>query len=112
MRVLHLTPKALAVAAALALASAAAAQVTPQTDPNGQIDPDKTPPEKYGAPIKPRPMPLDKNATGSVDSPHGSVIAPQPGIDPNMTKPPPNPGPDSTPIIKPPPNGKNPSVPE
>jgi hypothetical protein len=91
----------------LAASGAALAQTpaTPQTDPNS------APPEKFGAPIDPHPKSTDGSTAPLSDTLSRSqgVVHPPTTVDPGMSQTPPDPGPKSTPVIKPPATG-NPDV--
>ncbi|HLZ64652.1 MAG TPA: hypothetical protein VKQ29_00410 [Aliidongia sp.] len=85
----------------LALAGPALAQVPVPEQP----DPNSAPPDKIGPPLEQHTVP----PTGAVEplskdlSRTKGVVHPPPAIDPGMSQTPPDPGPRSMPIIKPPP---------
>jgi len=75
-----------------------------QTPVPAQPNPNGTPPERIGPPLDQHPV----GQTGAADplpkelSRSQGVVHPPSGIDPGMTQTPPNPGANSTPVIKPP----------
>ncbi len=87
---------------------------SPQAQQAPQPDPNAAPPDKYGAPIDPRPKGTDAPpAPLSEDlSRSGGVVHPTGSVDPGMSQSPPDPGPKSTPVIKPPPAGSTGVTPE
>ncbi|WP_181708533.1 hypothetical protein [Chthonobacter rhizosphaerae] len=94
---------ALAAAVLTSAGSAAIAQATPETDPPAvgtDQDTIQTPPERVctdeatGAPEPCDTLSEQLDATGG-------VIAPPPGIDPEITAPAPDPMPGTTPVIPP-----------
>ncbi|HEV2675619.1 MAG TPA: hypothetical protein VGV37_13830 [Aliidongia sp.] len=84
----------------LAASGAAYAQtrITPQPDPNS------APPDKFGAPIDPHPKSTDGSAAPLSEelSRSQGVVHPTGSVDPGMSQTPPDPGPRSMPVIKPP----------
>jgi hypothetical protein len=93
---------------ALLLVASGTAFAQVQTPAQGpQPDPNAAPPDKYGAPIDPRPKSTDSSqAPLSQDlSRSDGVVHPTGSVDPGMSQTPPDPGPNSTPVIKPPPTG-------
>ena len=94
----------LLVTSGTAIAQVPAPTQAPQPDPNA------APPDKYGTPIDPRPKSIDGSQAPLSDdlSRSGGVVHPTGSVDPGMSQAPPDPGPKSTPVIKPPPTGATP----
>ena len=96
----------------LAIGGTAFAQVQqPAQQPSAQMplaDPNSAPPDKYGKPIDPRPVTKDGSSSTPLSDDLArsqGVVHPTGEVDPGMSQPPPDPGPQSTPVIKPPPMG-------
>ena len=84
----------------LAMSGTALAQVPTPAQP----DPNSAPPDKIGPPLEQHPVPqtgtaepLSKGLARSQ-----GVVRPPATVDPGMSQTPPDPGPQSTPVIKPP----------
>jgi hypothetical protein len=101
MRIPALTRAAALLVAALLLTDLAAAQGVPQPAPANPL-----PPSQQKAPQIP---PAQQEANQKDKLP---VITPPAQIDPNMVKPAPDVGPNSTPVVKPPPNPNDGAVPK
>jgi len=100
----------------LAIGGTAFAQVKqplqqPAQEPSAQMpqpDPNSAPPDKYGKPIDPRPVTKDGSSSAPLSDDLArsqGVVHPTGKVDPGMSQQPPDPGPKSTPVIKPPPAG-------
>lgn len=94
---MRLTAGIVALCLAMSGAALAQAQVT-------SPDPNSAPPDKIGPPLETHPVPqtgtaepLSRNLSRSQ-----GVVHPPPAVDPGMSQTPPDPGPQSTPVIKPP----------
>ena len=94
---MRLTAGIAALCLAMSGTALAQVQVAPQPDPNS------APPDKIGPPLEEHPVPQ----TGTAEplsrdlSRSQGVVRPPPAIDPGMSQTPPDPGPQSTPVIKP-----------
>jgi hypothetical protein len=84
----------------LAMSGTALAQVPAPVQP----DPNSAPPDKIGPPLDQRPVPQTGTAEPlSKDLARSQgVVHPPAAIDPGMSQTPPDPGSQSTPVIKPP----------
>lgn len=89
----------------LALCLVASGTAFAQTQPTPQPDPNSAPPDKYGTPIDPRPKSTDGSSAPLSDALSRSqgVVHPTATVDPGMSQTPPDTGPQSMPVIKPPP---------
>ena len=75
-----------------------------QTQPAPTPDSHNAPPDKFGTPIDPSPKSTAGSAAPLSDelSRSQGVVHPTGSVDPGMTQTPPDPGPKSMPVIKPP----------
>ncbi len=75
-----------------------------QTPVPAQPDPNSAPPDKIGPPLEQHPVPQTGTAAplSKELSQSQGVVHPPSDIDPGMSQTPPNPGVNSTPVIKPP----------
>lgn len=89
----------------LALWLAASGTAFAQTQPAPSPDANNAPPDKFGTPIDPRPKSTDGSSAPLSDALSRSqgVVHPTATVDPGMSQTPPDPGPKSMPVIKPPP---------